>query len=222
MQFGVGRGTDAGRIAQANILAGRGEIEIQLLVEIRGIALEVENTASGAGAQRFDMNVIARKQERTGKAGQAAGQSRIRDGAVRDLKMALGQRLGQRAADRHAHGHQTRRGEVGIEHGEQFHIEASIGCEIEATRAGELYDAMHGQIRSLTYQMKLLDVNRLVCYRKVNWILVVNVGFFNIEREGRQISADPPILWMLQWTVQIDHAGGGGASRELAVQKRMP
>ena len=59
MQFRVGRGADAGWITQANILAGGGEIEVELLVEVSGVAFEVERAASGAGRKRLDVDVIA-------------------------------------------------------------------------------------------------------------------------------------------------------------------
>jgi hypothetical protein len=58
MQFGVGSRAHAGWITQANALAGGREIEVELLVEVSGIAFEVEGASAGAGGERLDMKAI--------------------------------------------------------------------------------------------------------------------------------------------------------------------
>ena len=63
MQFGVGGGAHAGRITQANIFAGGGEIEVELLIDISGVAFEVERASAGAGGESLDVNVIASEQK---------------------------------------------------------------------------------------------------------------------------------------------------------------
>ena len=77
MQFRIGRGTDARRITQANILAGGGEIEIELLVEVGGVAPEVKRAASGMGGKGLDVDIVASEQKRAVELGETAGQSGI-------------------------------------------------------------------------------------------------------------------------------------------------
>ena len=55
--MGVGCGTHARGIAQANVFTNGGQIEIQLPVEVSGIALKSQSAPTGAGGQRFDVGV---------------------------------------------------------------------------------------------------------------------------------------------------------------------
>ena len=63
MQFRVSRGTDAGRITQANILTGGGEIEVELPVQVIRIAFEINRAAPGVSRECLNVDAIAREQK---------------------------------------------------------------------------------------------------------------------------------------------------------------
>ena len=149
VQIGISCGTDSGRIAKANVLAGGDEVEIQLLMEITGIPLKTESTTTGAGGEGFDVEVIASKEERATDFAQATRQRCIRERAILKLKMALGKRISEGPADGHVHGDQARGGEVRIETGKQLEVDVTIRSESERASAGELYGAVGGEVGSL-------------------------------------------------------------------------
>src|ERR1700684_325101 len=101
MQFGIGRGTHARGVAQANVFANGGQIEIQLPVEVSRIALKSQSSSAGAGGQRFDVRMITSELQRTIESAQATGQRRIRERSIGKLQTALRQRIVKSSSDRH-------------------------------------------------------------------------------------------------------------------------
>ena len=138
------------------------------------------------------------------------------------MKTALRQRLGEGAADGQVHGDEAGRGEVGIEAGEQFEVEAAVGGEIERARARELHGAVRGEVSSLPDKVELLDVDRLVGEREANGILIVDLYIFDVEGESGQVAVESPLPGLAEWTAQIERAGDGGMSRELAAEIGAP
>ena len=186
----VGGGTDAGRITQANVLARGREIEIELLVEVSGVAFEVERAASGARGESLDVNAIASEKKRAVEFAQAAGQSGIGERSRWPLADCPEARGSARVPPTVRFiVTQTGRREVGIEAGEQFEIEAAIGGEIESARAGELHGAVRGEVSSLPQQMELLNVDRLIARARSEWD--PDCGASHFRRRGRARSELP-------------------------------
>src|SRR5580704_336214 len=136
--------------------------------------------------------------------------------------MALGKGLGKRAADSYIHGDEAGRSKVRIEAGEQFEVEAAIGGEIEGASAGELHGAMSSKVSSLSQNMELLDVDRLIGEGEANGILIVDFDIFDVEGEGGEGAVEDPPLGLPERTAQAERTGDGGMSRELAGEIGVP
>src|SRR5579863_1215666 len=103
MQLSIGGRTDARRVTQANILARRSQIEVELFIEVGCVALQVELAPAGAGAKGFDVHVVAGELKRAIELVQSAGQSCISNRSIVHLKRSLRQRICKSAADGYIH-----------------------------------------------------------------------------------------------------------------------
>ena len=222
MQFGIGGGTDAGRIAQAHIFASGGEIEVKLLVEVGGVAFEVECAASGMGGKRIYEGTVASEHKRAVEFAQAAGQPGIGKRTTGDLKAAMRKGIGESTADLQVQSGETGGGNVGIEAGEQFEVKLPIGREIEFAVPRELHGAMRREVSSFPDKVELLDVDRLIGEREENGILVMDLSIRDIERNGGQIALQSQLPGLAEWAAQIERTANGGMPSELAAEIGAP
>src|SRR5271168_3283919 len=136
--------------------------------------------------------------------------------------MALRQRLCQGSADGHVHGDEARRRKVGIEVGEQFEIQATVGGEIEVARAGKLNGAVSGEVSSLSDKVQLLDLHGLAGEGEANRVLVTDLSVFDFDGEGSQRTVEDPQFGLAEWTTQIERTGNGRMSCELTGENGAP
>ena len=85
MQIGIGRGADAGRIAQAHILPAHGEVEVEFAVVSSGVAAKSDQAAAGVRGETLDLQPVLIEDQRAVDVAQRAGQINIGDGAVGPL-----------------------------------------------------------------------------------------------------------------------------------------
>ena len=177
----VGCRTHAWGIAQANVFANGGQIEVQLPVEISGIALKSQSASAGAGGQRFDVGVITSEHQSTVESVQSTGQRRVRERPVGKLQPALRQGIVNSSADRHIQGSESGGGNVRVETRKQLEIEVAVGGQIEAATTRELQRTMGTEVSSLPEHVQSFNLDELICQDQANRILILQLHIFQVE-----------------------------------------
>src|SRR5262249_36663471 len=88
-QVGGSVRADTGGITEAYVLPVHGQVKVQLLASRHGIAAESDRASARAGCQLFDLEPVARKNERAVDIAERAGQVDVGDRSVLNLKASM-------------------------------------------------------------------------------------------------------------------------------------
>ena len=158
LKLGVGQGADALRVADADFLAGGGQVGVEAVL-VGEIAAEAELAAAAHGGERLDFEAVLVEFERSVQLAEAVGHVFKGERGVLEVDAALEAGIQQRAVGLELEGGVAAGGQVGVDGLGDFEIDGSAGGKVQLVLVLEREAALGVQVGLVAGDMQWVEMD---------------------------------------------------------------